>query len=206
MHYSSSPPLRKRSGVWGERSSAQNPTPNPSPFTGRGRKRLVLYQAVVLLTLIVGQLWCAGAVQAQDGSKSKYIPVTKYDPKRNAAQDIEDAIAEAKRTNRRILLEVGGEWCGWCHRLDQFFEAHPELTALRDKHYVTVKINFSEENPNKEVLSRYDPISGYPYIFVLDSDGKLVRSQETGVFEEGKTYVLERLTTFLTHWAPSNKN
>lgn len=95
---------------------------------------------------------------------SKYVPVTKYDPKRNADQDIRDAIEEAKRSKRRILLEVGGEWCGWCHRLDAFFEAHPDLTKLREKNFVTVKINFSEENPNKEVLSRYGP---FPAILIF---------------------------------------
>jgi thiol:disulfide interchange protein len=102
-------------------------------------------------------------------------------------------------------LEVGGEWCIWCHRLDDFFGAHPNLTRLRDKNFVTVKINFSEENPNKEVLSRYGPISGYPYIIVLDSDGKLVRPQETDVFEAGKSYNEERLMTFLTYWATHNE-
>lgn len=139
---------------------------------------------------------------ASAAAQSPYTPVTKYDPKRDAAQDINDAMAEAHRSERRILLEVGGEWCSWCHRLDEFFESHPDLTALRDKNFVTVKINFSEENPNKEVLSRYDPIEGYPHIFVLDSDGKLLHSQGTGVFEEGKSYVLEKLMVFLSDWAP----
>lgn len=138
-------------------------------------------------------------------AQSPYTPVTKYDPKRSAARDIDDAVAEAKRTNRRILLEVGGEWCSWCHILDEFFDKHADLTALRDKNFVTVKINFSDENPNKEVLSRYGEINGYPHIFVLASDGKLLHSQDTAVFEEGRGYVLERLTTFLTHWSPAPK-
>ncbi|HEY6045145.1 MAG TPA: thioredoxin family protein [Pyrinomonadaceae bacterium] len=135
----------------------------------------------------------------------KYVPVTKYDPKRNADQDIRDAVAEAKRSHRRILLEVGGEWCIWCHRLDDFFVAHPDLTKLRDKNFVTVKINFSEENANQEVLSRYGEVSGYPYMFVLDAEGKLVRSQETDIFEDGKSYNEERLMTFLTYWATPNE-
>ena len=138
-------------------------------------------------------------------AQSPYAPVTKYDSKRDAARDIDDAVAEAKRTNRRILLEVGGEWCSWCHILDDYFDKHPDLTALRDKNFVTVKINFSEENPNKEALSRYGPINGYPHIFVLDSAGKLLHSQDTAVFEEGRGYVLERLQTFLTYWTkPTN--
>ena len=138
-------------------------------------------------------------------AQSPYTPVAKYDPKRDAARDIDDAVAEAKRTNRRILLEVGGEWCSWCHTLDEFFDNHADLTALRDKNFVTVKINFSDENPNKEVLSRYGEINGYPHIFVLGSDGKLLHSQDTAVFEQGSGYVLERLTTFLTQWAPAPK-
>src|SRR2546421_9134156 len=129
-------------------------------------------------------------------AQSKYIPVSKYDPKRDADQDIREAIAEAKRTNRRILLEVGGDWCSWCHRLDEFFEAHSDLIALRDMNFVTVKINFSEENPNKEVLSRYDVIPCYPHIFLFDSDGSLLRSQGTSFFESGKSYDLAKLTTF----------
>lgn len=144
-------------------------------------------------------------ITASAAAQSPYTPVTKYDPKRDAARDIDDAVAEAKRTNRRILLEVGGEWCSWCHILDEYFDKHPDLTALRDKNFVTVKINFSEENPNKEVLARYGHINGYPHIFVLESDGKLLHSQDTEVFEEGRGYVLERLTTFLMHWSPPAK-
>jgi thiol:disulfide interchange protein len=159
------------------------------------------FLSIILPTLAVAQFLIPfGASQGQ--SPSKYVPVTQYDPKRNADQDIQEAVVEAKRTKRRILLEVGGEWCSWCHRLDEFFTAHPELIALRDKNYVTVKINFSEENPNKEVLSRYDTIPGYPHIFVLDSDGKLLHSQNTSPLESGKSYDLERITVFLNDWAP----
>ncbi|MGZ5437345.1 MAG: thioredoxin family protein [Pyrinomonadaceae bacterium] len=159
--------------------------------------RMILSFALICgLTAFVSQTAAA---------QSPYTPVSKYDPKRDAARDIDDAVAEAKRTNRRILLEVGGEWCSWCHILDEFFDKHADLTAMRDKNFVIVKINFSEENPNKEVLSRYGEINGYPHIFVLASDGKLLHSQDTAVFEEGRGYVLERLTTFLTHWSPAPK-
>jgi thioredoxin-related protein len=141
-----------------------------------------------------------GAAQVSR-AQSSYTPVAKYDPKRDAAHDISDAAAEAKRTNRRVLLEVGGEWCSWCHHLDDFFAAHSDLTSLRDKSFVTVKINFSEENPNKAVLGQYPAIEGYPHLFVLDSDGTLVHSQDTGTLEEGKSYNLDRFTAFLAYWA-----
>jgi thioredoxin-related protein len=159
--------------------------------------------AVLILTAVSCLLFSTSASHAL--SQSKYIPVTKYDPKRNAAEDIQDAVKEAQRAHKRILLEVGGEWCGWCHTLDRFFEAHAELIQLRDKNFVTVKINFSEENTNKDALSRYEAIPGYPHIFVLDSDGKLLWSQNTSILERDKSYDLERLTVFLTNWAPASK-
>lgn len=142
---------------------------------------------------------------ASVAAQSAYTPVTKYDPKRDAARDIDDAVAEAKRSQRRILLVVGGEWCSWCHTLEDYFTSHPELKARRDKNFVTVKINYSEENKNEAVLSRYGPIEGYPHIFVLDSDGKLLHSQETGALESGKSYELEKMNAFLTQWAPVAK-
>ena len=77
------------------------------------------------------------------------------------------------------------------------------MIQLRDKNFVTVKINSSEENTNKEVLSRYEAIPVYPHIFVLDSDGKLLWSENTSILEREKSYDLERLTVFLTNWAPA---
>jgi thioredoxin-related protein len=132
----------------------------------------------------------------------KYVPVHAYDPARNAAQDIRDAVAEAGREGKRVMLEVGGEWCIWCHHMDDFFEQNAELLAYREKNFIMVKINFSEENKNEQVLSSYPPVNGYPHIFVLDRNGKLLHSQDTGQLEEGKSYNLTKFMTFLKEWSP----
>jgi len=157
----------------------------------------------ILIGLAVANSWFLTSGSTVAGQSKSYVPVTKYDPKRIAADDIQAAIKEAQRTHRRVLLEVGGEWCSWCHTLDRFFEAHPDLLLLRDKKFVTVKINFSEENENKEVIAHYGMIPGYPHLFVLESDGKLLHSQDTSPLENGKSYDLQRLTAFLNKWARS---
>jgi thioredoxin-related protein len=128
--------------------------------------------------------------------------VQDYDPKRDAEKDIREAVGEAARSGRRVLLEVGGQWCGWCRRLDKVFADHRELTELRDKHYVLVKVNFSPENENRKVLSKYPKIEGYPHIFVLDAQGRLVHSQNTGELEEGRDYNIRRIRVFLEAFAP----
>ena len=59
-----------------------------------------------------------------------------YDPKRDADKDIRAAAAEAKLTGKRVLVEVGGDWCKWCHIMDGFYKQNPALLDLREKNYV----------------------------------------------------------------------
>jgi thiol:disulfide interchange protein len=129
-------------------------------------------------------------------------PAEKFDPARDADRDIKDAVAEARRTNRRVILDVGGEWCGWCHTLDRYFAEHPDLRDLRDRSYVWLKVNYSPDNKNEAVLSRYPRINGYPHFFVLDQDGKLLQSQDTSLLEEGRSYGHDKMQQFLLRWAP----
>ncbi|MEK9137898.1 MAG: thioredoxin family protein, partial [Bacteroidota bacterium] len=126
----------------------------------------------------------------------------KFDPKRDAAKDIQNAIAEAKQTGRRVLLDVGGEWCVWCHRLDTLFATNPDLNRFMHEKFVVVKVNYSKENKNEVVLSRYPKIPGYPHIFVLNSEGKLLHSQDTSELESGKSHDRKKVLDFLKKWAP----
>lgn len=125
-----------------------------------------------------------------------------FDPARDPVADLETAKVEAKRGGKRILLDVGGEWCSWCHILDDFIAGDSEIRRFRDANYVWVKVNYSEENENQAFLSQFPEIKGYPHLFVLDNDGKLLHSQFTGELEKGKGYDRGKFFDFLKQWAP----
>jgi thioredoxin-related protein len=129
----------------------------------------------------------------------------KFDPKRDAAKDIENAVSEAHKSDKRVLLDVGGEWCIWCHRLDQFFSDNKDIHDLLKQNYVVVKVNYSPENKNEKVLSKYPGIPGYPHIFILDKNGKLVYSQNTGELEKDKGYDRDKVIAFLNKWVTAKK-
>ena len=127
----------------------------------------------------------------------------KFDPSRDPAKDVAAAVAKAKADGKRVIVDVGGEWCSWCHILDRFLDANAEAGALRDRNFVWVKVNWSKENKNEAFLARYPAIKGYPHLFVLDADGKLLHSQDTGDLESGKSYDLAKMTAFFRKWAPA---
>lgn len=128
--------------------------------------------------------------------------VNIYDPARNPADDLDQAIVLAQKENKRIMLEMGGNWCIWCKHMDDFYAAHADLLQYRTEHYVLVKVNVSTENSNEEFLSRYPEVAGYPHIFILDSDGTFLHSQNTGELEDGAdSYVLDVFMAFLQKWA-----
>jgi len=135
------------------------------------------------------------------GAPTNGVP-DHYDPRRDPEKDLLAASAEAKNSQRNILIVVGGDWCSWCHTLDTFFRQHPDLTALRDQDFVTMKVSMSQENPNRPFLSRFPQIHGYPHIFILDAEGRLIRSQPTNELEDGSSYNVARFTAFLEQFAP----
>ena len=124
-----------------------------------------------------------------------------YDPSANPRDDLKWAIEEAEKQNKRIVLVVGGEWCVWCHVLDDFVAKNSDIRKLWISNYVTIKVNFSRENKNEEFLSQYPKIQGYPHIFVLEKDGSFLHSQRTAKLESGRSYSRKKMKSFLEAWS-----
>ncbi|MBA4123568.1 MAG: thioredoxin family protein [Acidobacteria bacterium] len=159
----------------------------------------------VLTLILTGGLFASAQTpekKTTEKSNSQVIEREKFDPTKDAARDLQAAIAKAQTEGKRIILDVGGEWCGWCRLMDNYFIKNPALAKLRDENFVWLKINFSEENENKEFLAAYPAIKGYPHLFVLEKDGKLLHSQNTEELEEPKSYNLQKFTDFLKLWSP----
>lgn len=123
-----------------------------------------------------------------------------FDPTRDTAKDIAAAIKLAGKQNKHILLDVGGNWCPWCHKLDHLFKTDKEVATLL-KQYIVVQVDFSKGHENKEVLANYPKVAGYPHLFVLDKAGKLIQSQDTGKLESGDHHDPAKVIEFLTKFA-----
>lgn len=130
---------------------------------------------------------------------------TNFDPARDAIADVAMAVKQAKQEGKRVLVDVGGEWCAWCRIMDRFFAGNARARALRDTHYVWVKVNWSKENRNEALLSQWPKIDGYPHLFVLGADGRLIHSQDTSLLEQGRGYDARKFIAFLERWKPPTR-
>jgi thiol:disulfide interchange protein len=124
-----------------------------------------------------------------------------YDEARDPAKDLQAAIAQAQKAHKRILLEVGGDWCMYCNIMDETFDGHPNLIRVRDNNYITLKVNYSPGNHNEAFLSKYPKIADYPQFFVLDSDGSLLHTQSMRPFEHGNRFNASKIEEFLNKWS-----
>jgi thioredoxin-related protein len=141
-----------------------------------------------------------GTVQAE--KISAVIEREKFDPKRDSAADLKTAVSKASAEHKRIVLDIGGEWCVWCRYMDRFLLTHTELEKLKDDNFVWLKIDYSEGHENSEFLSAYPAASGYPHFYILDEDGKLLLSQSTDILETPDGYSVQKFADFLKKWAP----
>lgn len=152
----------------------------------------------LLLSLLV--LFSTSVISASNGLEQQPVYSQKYDPKRNAFDDGRVALKLAKETNRRVMIEVGGDWCVYCHIFDRFVHSDKEVEKRFFETFVLLKVNYSDENTNKEFLSNFQGINGYPYIFITENNGKVIYANDMREMTIKGRPDKEKMFQFLDRW------
>lgn len=81
------------------------------------------------------------------------------------------ALADSKKTNRPIFIDIYADWCGWCHKLDRdVYSTSQFITYMQG--YVPVKLNAEDNGEGTEFAKRFQ-VDGFPTLIVTDSEGNV---------------------------------
>ena len=121
---------------------------------------------------------------APEFAKPKAKPL--YDESADAKQQIASALGAAKKNNRRVLIQWGGNWCPWCLRMGDLMKSDKKIAHTLQYEYDLVHIHIGQSGANGELLDTYQTkakADGFPYLTILDADGKVLANQETSSLE-----------------------
>jgi hypothetical protein len=95
------------------------------------------------------------AVQTTTAPLSPLYLVDTYDPGRDPAADLDNALRVARAEDRLVILIVGGDWCPDCFTLDAFIAGDTERASRLQSEAALVKVNISAENETQAFLSTF---------------------------------------------------
>jgi thioredoxin-related protein len=125
-----------------------------------------------------------------------------YNPEMDGIVQVEAAVKKALANDKHILLKIGGNWCKWCRKFDQWSTSTPAVDSILSADYVVVYVNYSKENKNEILLQslEFPQRFGFPVFVILDETGRRIHTQNSAYLEEGEGYSEKSVVEFLKHW------
>lgn len=95
-------------------------------------------------------------------------------------------LTEAKKSNKKILVDVFTDWCKWCKVMDKETYGNSEVISLLNQYFVVVKLDaesnkrvtYDNKTFTERTLASAFGVDGYPATLFLDPDGLLITSAD----------------------------
>jgi hypothetical protein len=78
-----------------------------------------------------------------------------------------DVFKTARQEHKFVLLDLGTNWCHWCHVMDEETYANKDVSALIKSKYILVRV---DADARPDLSSRYEDY-GWPATIVFNADG-----------------------------------
>jgi len=131
------------------------------------------------------------------------VPDRPYDENADANAAVASAFARAKAEHKRVLIDLGGNWCADCRILAGVMEL-PEVRRFLDAHYVVVVVDVGRFTRNLQIPARFgitERLQAVPSILIADPDGTLVDRGHVDAIEDARHMTPQALADWLARWA-----
>lgn len=166
----------------------------------------VFRTAAALLSLLSGVVPATAAVAPRVSVASidglhQPLPFP-YDEKADADRQVAQARARATAQGKKLLIDLGGNWCADCRILAGVLEL-PEIKAFVRKHYVVVAVDVGRFDRNAQVVRPYGVTSlkGVPALLIVDPrTNKLLNADRLFALADARNMTPQALADWLAQW------
>jgi hypothetical protein len=93
----------------------------------------------------------------------------------DAQKLLDEALADAKKTNRRVFVQETATWCGPCHMLARYLEAQRKIW---EQDYIWVRMDHRWTGCYEVMAKIQEKRGGIPWFAILDADGKTLATSD----------------------------
>lgn len=129
-----------------------------------------------------------------------------YDPHADGQQQLAAAVARAAREQKRVLLDLGANWCSDSQQMFRLLRDDPEIRRAVERHYVLVLVDVNERgalprNPQLVAQMGHPLGRGIPVLLILDSTGKLLNRDAEERLDDSDHEHPDKVLSYLRKWA-----
>lgn len=167
--------------------------------------RTVLLAAAALVTLSApaDAKVAAPRVRAatfEDLGKPLPLP---YEAAANADAQVAAARARAIKARKRLLIDLGGNWCLDCRLLAGVMEL-PEMRGFVARHFEVVTVDVGRFDKNLQVPARYgitSRLKGVPAVLIVDPrSNRMVNGGRETALSDARSLTPQALADWLAQW------
>jgi len=132
------------------------------------------------------------------------VPDAPFAVNANANADVDAAFARARRDGKRVMIDLGGNWCADCRILAGLMEL-PEMRAFLASHYELISVDVGRFDKNLQIPARFGittRLEGVPAILIATPDGRLVNAGRVSAIEDARHMTPQALADWLAQWTP----
>lgn len=125
-----------------------------------------------------------------------------YDEAANADAQVKAAFDRAKKSGKRVLLDLGGNWCPDCLVLANFM-ALPEIRHFVARHYEVAYVDVGRFDRNLHIPARFGfkaRLKGVPMVIVAEADSRLVNRDDVFATASATTMTPKALAAYLARY------
>jgi protein disulfide-isomerase len=150
----------------------------------------------IITTVTVHHAWA----QSTPPVKKHAIPPgpRPYDVDADPQRDLVAALAAARKSDKRVLIVFGANWCPDCRVLDREFHSDSKAAKLVSDRYEVVKVDVGDFDRNLDFAKLYgEPIrKGIPSVVVVTPTNEVVYQTQAGELADARSMGSDGIYTF----------